>query len=340
MIPAQLSKEDIRKHTLIWTLIIIFISLVDPVKGGVLVNIVGGILVYSNYIFLYYFLALHIFPHIKDNLSRATYRLIIAIIIYFLIKYLRNVLVIPSLNGVAVLNEKPFFYQILDGILQIVVIGASAYVFYLHKLNVWRLNQQKFKEVVLIDHELSFLKNQFNTHLTFNFLNFCYSNLYKYSERVHLVIEVFSDLLQYSLVTDADKPIELEKELSYLESYLLLQKTLTTNLYIDYLINNTNEEKHYILPRTLVSLLEFALINGESSNKNKPTKVDIVVNDDLLSVKILIINKRIHKVLNYDTLDNIKKLFSLYYPNRHDLSIVTANGTIQYSLLIYWKKFY
>ncbi len=337
MNPFTLPNKELKKHFFSWVLIIAFIMLIDPIPGDVRVNIIGGAVGFGNYIFLYYALALNIFPKLYTKQFLVFFMSLCTVFIVFvLIKYVRVMYIVPKLGGTSKLYGKPVTVFIIDAILQLSIIGSCAFVFYLNKLNIYKLALQKQKEEVLINNELDFLKGQFNTHLTFNFLNFCYSHLNKYSEKATNSIEVFSDMLEYSLRTNLNESVPLEHEIEYLDNFVELQKALSSELYVVFNYENKAKNKS-ILPRLLVTFVENVFIREQLNNKEYPIEINMKASKERLdfSVKNKITRHK-KPILAGLGEDNLKQILEMHYKGKYKIDIKQLNEFYTSTLTIIW----
>lgn len=141
------------------------------------------------------------------------------------------------------------------------------------------------KQNILLAKELNFLKSQFNAHILFNFLNFCYSKVHKNSTVAAEAIEAFSDMLRYSLQLKPDQPVPLKKEIEYLENYICIQKCLTAMVCIDFTYDGTIHEKT-ILPGILVTFVEKAFKHGEINNEFFPIEIHLFADPDQIIFQV------------------------------------------------------
>ena len=99
----------------------------------------------------------------------------------------------------------------------------------------WYEQRQQFKNIQIshLQTELKYLRAQINPHFLFNGLNTIYGNIDIRDEKARDVLLQFSDLLRYSLYEADVDMVDLEKETSYLQNYVALQKARSdSNLQI------------------------------------------------------------------------------------------------------------
>lgn len=190
------------------------------------------------------------------------------------------------------------------------------------------------KENIKVTTEVNFLKNQFNSHILFNFLNFCYSKIHKSSESAAEAIESFSEMLRYSSKMKVDEPVLLKKEIEYIENYIIIQKCLTEKVCIDFKYEGDISKKK-ILPGILVSFIENAFKYGEINNERHPIDVHLVATEDRIVFKVK--NKK-NMVNRIDLLDSrhqaIKRILNTLYGSQHQLKIKDVGEEYQSELAL------
>ncbi len=72
--------------------------------------------------------------------------------------------------------------------------------------------------------ELEVLKNQINPHFIFNALNAIYYKIDRSNEAARALTEQFSALIRYQLYECNEAVVEIEKEISFIENYIDLQR--------------------------------------------------------------------------------------------------------------------
>ena len=89
--------------------------------------------------------------------------------------------------------------------------------------------------------ELEFLKNQINPHFLFNALNSIYYKIERSNTDARETLQEFSEMLRYQLYDCDKEQVPIKKELSFLRSYIELQKArLNSNYTVDYEGFDTN----------------------------------------------------------------------------------------------------
>ncbi len=170
--------------------------------------------------------------------------------------------------------------------------------------------------------ELAFLKSQINPHFLFNSLNNIYSLAYQKSDATPDAILKLSEIMRYMLYESNDNRVSLEKEITYLKSYIELQKlrfrgNVHVTLEVEGQINNQQ-----ILPLILISFVENAFKHGLATDEKWPIYINISVFED----KLLFTIKNRKSNLNKDQtggigMVNVKRRLDLSYPGNYKLTI-------------------
>ncbi len=177
--------------------------------------------------------------------------------------------------------------------------------------------------------ELKLLKGQLNPHFLFNTLNNLYGLSVVKSDKLPALMLKLSDLLRYSLYETRETLVSLEKEISYLENYMSLEKIRLENT-TDIQMNKTgNLSSKKIAPMLLIVFVENAFKHLGNSNEKK-NHVYVAIeekNNHLLfrcenSIDNAYLNGNdLEKGNNGIGLQNVKKRLALMYPEKHSLRI-------------------
>ena len=188
----------------------------------------------------------------------------------------------------------------------------------------WFFNEKEKTELERqrLTAELAFLKSQINPHFLFNSLNNIYSLAYQKSEATPDAILKLSEIMRYMLYESNDNRVALEKEITYLQSFIELQKLRFKGkahviLEVEGQIQNQN-----IVPLILISFVENAFKHGLATNKDHPIVINISVFEDNLLFTIK--NKKNEQ--NKDQtggigMVNVVRRLDLTYPEKYKLSV-------------------
>jgi sensor histidine kinase YesM len=227
--------------------------------------------------------------------------------------------IIPGLGGHTYSEDYPIGFFLGYEISFFTIVGAAGTSSFFNRYGLYKLKQQTEKEKSLLIKELNFLKNQFNSHITFNFLNYCYSNIHKQSPETAEAISNFSDMLRYTLQTGPEEKVALSKEIIYIENFISLQKLLSAKVFVNFDYDG-NIGETLILPRILVTFVENAFKHGLCNDPKFPIQINLMVNDDKLTFTIK--NKINHSKRIDNTnkgMENVTQILDLYYTDNYEL---------------------
>lgn len=122
------------------------------------------------------------------------------------------------------------------------------------------------------------LKDQVNPHFLFNSLNTLTYLVYESQDQAAQFIKKLSEVYRYVLDTREREAVLLSEELSFVRSYVFLQKIrFEESLQVE--INVPNEGAYHVPPLALQMLLENALKHNELSDEN-PLRVAIYTDSE------------------------------------------------------------
>lgn len=261
-------------------------------------------------------------PFLKKNLP-------VFLILFFLntaIFTVISVWIISTFSG----NEiKPYMFINFFGILILAMAFASAIK--LAKDSFARRQQDK-------EAELKLLKAQLNPHFLFNTLNNLYGLSVVKSEKLPALMLKLSDLLRYSLYETKDTLVALQKEITYLENYIALEKIRLED-QTDILFEKTgNLSSKTIAPMLLIVFIENAF-KHLGNLKNDQSHVKIKLNIEDTSLKFECQNtydknytNSLEKKSGGIGLKNVRKRLELLYPKNHQL--IVANDNLFYNVVL------
>jgi len=315
----SLNKKERLRHLFTWLFIFLYEFISSPVNGHLFFKTVGCLFSVANFAILYYSLFCFILPNTWSNRK---YLLIPAgiglFLIYFSIKWATGNFYIHFVG----VEPGPgrFLRFIKTSFLFFVPISLMAFSAFNTRLAIEKLRKENEREKARLYDELDFLKSQFNSHLTFNFLNFIYSKALKSSEKAADAIGYFSDMLRYSLRINPQKEVGLEKELESLSNFADLQKCLDEQVCME--ISHTGELGGItILPRILISFVEQAFREGIVNDFTHPVQVKLHVVTGSLIFEVWYVGLDNYKQDKGTEEQHLKKYLDVYYGNNHRLEI-------------------
>jgi hypothetical protein len=328
---VRLTKRDKIKHLIIWTLITGFTCLVDPPPPdkALILSITGVVLTMLSYMFVYYAHYFYIFPKFyKKNLFKLIGYSLVTFIILLAIDY-TEVYYISTMFGDPAEFEGAPIYE-LGSVLLIFffIIAIMALGAYQNRLSIYNIKSQYEREKILLTKNIGFFQNQFNSHIIFNFLNYCYGTVLKNSQEGGEAIALFSNMLRHSITNKADEPIPLAKEIEYISDYISLHRQLSKSVQVSFEINGDLKNKQ-ILPRILITFIENAFKHGEIHSPEHPVRIKIETY--LNSIKLFVENKKPRRKEGLTTNNNgighlnVRQQLELFYKDKYNLHISNGN---------------
>ena len=206
-----------------------------------------------------------------------------------------------------------------------IINGFFIFLSTVYKFTVdWFFNEREKSDLEKqsLTAELAFLKSQINPHFLFNSLNNIYSLAYQKSDATPNAILKLSEIMRYMLYESNDNRVALEKEVTYLKSFIELQKLRFKGEAYVILEVEGNISNQHIVPLILISFVENAFKHGLATDAKNPIHINISVFEDNLLFTIK--NKKNN--LNKDQtggigMVNVTRRLELTYPEKYKLSI-------------------
>ncbi len=182
------------------------------------------------------------------------------------------------------------------------------------------LKEQLAKEKTLS--EIKLLKSQISPHFLFNTLNNLYSLVQRKSDEAPEAVLMLSDLMRYMLKENSKEKIELVKEISYVKSYIELQRLRLSNPNIvksEILIDNATA---MISPMLLIPFVENTFKHADITSENAIIEFKLELKNNRLFFNVVnnIGNRKKDETTGVG-LKNVKRRLDLLYPNNHKLEI-------------------
>lgn len=203
--------------------------------------------------------------------------------------------------------------------------GFFVFLSTVYKFSVdWFFNEREKTELEKqrLTAELAFLKSQINPHFLFNSLNNIYSLAYQKSDATPNAILKLSEIMRYMLYESNDTRVDLEKEITYLKSFIELQKLRFKGDAFVILEVEGHIEGLKIVPLLLISFVENAFKHGLATDKENPIYINISVHEEnmLFTIK----NKK--NLQNKDQtggigMTNVVRRLDLTYPDKYKLAV-------------------
>jgi two-component system LytT family sensor kinase len=206
--------------------------------------------------------------------------------------------------------------------------------------------QTKRREQILekenLETELKFLRSQFNPHFLFNSINSIFVLIHKNPDMASDSLAKFSDLLRYQLYECNEQEIPLDKELTYLENFIELEKLrqehfIETNINID----KGPSGNLIIAPFLLMPFIENAFKHVSRQN-NKPNWINVNLHFNQQELQLDVSNSiaamedQSSELINFGGigLKNVQRRLDLMYPGEHKLVVEKNDEEFRVRLLL------
>ncbi|KGL63461.1 sensor histidine kinase [Polaribacter sp. Hel1_85] len=244
--------------------------------------------------------------------------------ILFFLFFLVNILCFTAVSVllITVVSKQDFELRMLInffGIMILAMVFSSAIK--LARDSFTRRQQEK-------EAELKLLKAQLNPHFLFNTLNNLYGLSVIKSDKLPNLMLKLSDLLRYSLYETKETLVPLEKEITYLENYMSLEKIrLEDKTNIQY-TKSGNLSSKKIAPMLLIVFVENAF-KHLGVLETKKSSVSVSIKEEGNSIifkcentidKFDLNEENLEKSKSGIGLKNAKKRLALIYSDKHKLT--------------------
>jgi len=200
--------------------------------------------------------------------------------------------------------------------------------------------EQQIRQDNLVN-ELSFLRSQVSPHFMFNTLNSLVALARKQSDKLEPALMKMSGLMHYMLYDSDEEKVSLDKEISYIQSYIDLQTMRFGNTVP--ILFGVNQQGHYhsIEPMLLIPLIENAFKHGTGIINQPEINIQLDISETHLKLYVLNHadpsgNKPAEKPKGIG-LVNLKKRLQLLYPSKHKLIIESGADKFISTLIIEFK---
>lgn len=200
--------------------------------------------------------------------------------------------------------------------------------------------RQQLLEKEKLETELQFLKNQFNPHFLFNTINSIFFLIHKNPQMAAASLAKFSELLRYQLYECNDLQIPLNKEITYLENFIELEKLRqNNNMEVNCEITQTNSSQWAIAPFILMTFVENAF-KHVSKHTDDINWINIQLKLDGQQLYFTVCNSTAastyKEVVHYSGigLQNVQRRLDLIYPGQYTLDIESSAHSFEITLTL------
>ena len=187
--------------------------------------------------------------------------------------------------------------------------------------------------------ELRFLKAQINPHFLFNSINSIFASIDKTNTLARETVLKFSDMLRYQLYECNVDQISFEKEFTYLNNYVELQRLRKEENLIITIDTKGNMGGFTIAPLLLIPFIEnaFKYSSNHSDQKNILQLIFSNLNGEFsfycINTKDRIQSRKLFEEGGIG-IKNVQRRLELMYPNRHELTINDNDLSFEINLKI------
>jgi len=204
--------------------------------------------------------------------------------------------------------REPFWFSLWFIILLVFIVTAAIYFFIRFREDRLRRIEQEKKEKV--EFEFQVLKNQVNPHFLFNSFSTLMSLIEEQPDQALQYTEKLSDFFRTILQFKDQALINLDEEISLIETYFfLLKKRFGKNINLEISLKD-QLKMTFIPPMTLQILVENAVKHNIIS-KDKPLFIRIYEDGGRIIVENNLQLKKVAEVSTGIGLENIRKRFRL-----------------------------
>ncbi|RKS23183.1 histidine kinase [Flavobacterium endophyticum] len=234
-------------------------------------------------------------------------------------------------------HQKSYQYQLATVIGTLIcILGPVMF------LKFYREEKRKREEALLLNQmQLNSLKSQLNPHFLFNTFNTLYGISLEFPERTPDLIMKVSQLMRYQLESNAKQCVSLEEELSFINSYIQLEKErVGYRCEITYDSKIDNENAYKISPMLLIAFVENAFKHGTCAIENCYVHISITVEKGKLHLQIVnsIPEKKINVVSTRIGIQNTTERLKIIYGSDYTLDIKNTDTVYTVNLALPLKK--
>ncbi|HEY9005417.1 MAG TPA: histidine kinase [Ohtaekwangia sp.] len=227
---------------------------------------------------------------------------------------------IPPTQGVQHNVPKPEGFTFIEEIRHHIFLYVSVILFSV----LLRVRNRLYKTELARNYaEIVSLKTQINPHFLFNTLNNIYATAVREkSPTTASTILKLSGLMRYVVTETSNGFVSLEKEISYINDYIELQRIrLDKRVQLSYSVTGIIGEQQ-LSPLLLIPFIENAFKHGVNPDEESSINILITISDKKL--KLTVENNKVKVAQDPHTksghgIENTKARLQLLYPGKHFL---------------------
>ncbi|HEY9045863.1 MAG TPA: histidine kinase [Ohtaekwangia sp.] len=226
----------------------------------------------------------------------------------------------PPAQGHQPVMPKPEGFTFMEEIRHHIFLYVAVILFSV----LLRVRNRLYRTEMARNHaEIISLKMQINPHFLFNTLN----NIYAFAVREKAPgtassILKLSGLMRYVVTETGNGFVTLEKEISYINDYVELQRMrLDKRVELSYSVTGSTNQQ-LIAPLVLIPFIENAFKHGVNPDEESSINIAIAIDEKML--KLVVENNKVKVAQDPHTksghgIENTKARLQLLYPDRHSL---------------------
>ncbi len=244
-------------------------------------------------------------------------------------------LALPPANGPDKPLPKPEGFTFIEEIRHHIFLYVAVILFSV----LLRVRSRLFNTEMARNHaELLSLKAQINPHFLFNTMNNIYAlAVREKSAATASSILKLSGMMRYVVTETSNGRVSLEKEISYINDYIDLQKMrLDKRVQLSYRVTGTLANQ-FIAPLLLIPFIENAFKHGVNPDEESSINIQIEIEEQ--SLKLTVENNKVKVALDPHMksghgVENTKSRLQLLYPSRHFLILSEDDNHFRVQLTI------
>jgi two-component system, LytTR family, sensor kinase len=205
-------------------------------------------------------------------------------------------------------------------------------------LRFYREQKQKAGETLLFNQmQLDSLRSQLNPHFLFNTFNTLYGISLQFPDQLPDLIMRVSQLMRYQLESTKKQFVSLADELSFIESYVGLEKErLGHRCAVEFSCSIANQDTYKISPMLLIAFVENAFKHGSGTIESGFVKILLSMHDAKLHMTVInSVSKRKQVVTsNKIGLENTIKQLDILYKNAYQINVDHSDSQYKLDLSI------
>ncbi|MFI0490216.1 sensor histidine kinase [Flavobacterium sp.] len=233
-------------------------------------------------------------------------------------------------------HQRSYLYQLASVLGALVSILSPIIVF-----KYYGIYKRQTEETLLFNQmQLNLLKGQLNPHFLFNTFNTLYGISLEFPDRTPDLIMKVSQLMRYQLESSNKQFVSLEDELSFINSYVQLEKErVDYRCDVTYDCKIDNENAYKIAPMLLITFIENSFKHGTYAIEKCFVRVIITIKNGLLHLHVVnSIPEKTDVVSTKIGLKNTIERLNLIYGKNYKLDIQDDKNTYIVDLKLQLKK--